>query len=103
MASVLPYLTHPLFLSTVAGLVAPFVHWFFRSLGVDFTPKLNFLLNVALSGLAFLSLLQFVGNPTDAETFWLAFGTAAAVSKATYTLLVKGMEGPAIAGSDASQ
>jgi hypothetical protein len=96
--SVLPYLTHPLFLATLAGVVVPFIHWFLRYLGWDFSPKVNFLVNVALSGLAFLPLLTFFGNATDPETFWLAFGTSVASAQITYKMLVKGLEGAEVSG-----
>lgn len=90
MSAVLPFVTHPLFLSTVAGVISPFIHWFLREQGVDFGPRVNFLVNVAISGLAFLPLWAlFAAGPVDPELFWASFGTAVTASQATYRILVK--------------
>lgn len=96
---VLPFFTDALFLSTVAGVVTPFIHWFLREQGVNFSPRVNFLVNVGISGLAFLPLVElFASGPVDPGTFWAAFGASVGASQATYRLLVKGMESPAVSG-----
>lgn len=99
MSAVLPFLTHPLFLSTVAGVVSPFIHWFLREQGVDFGPRVNFLVNVGISGLAFLPLWAlFASGPVDPEVFWTAFGTCVAAAQATYRMVIRPLESPKVSG-----
>lgn len=54
LATLEPYVTNPAFQVTLSGLIAPFLHWFLRELGLNLTPRENFWFNVLLSTTPFL-------------------------------------------------
>jgi len=91
LVALVPYLTHPAFQITLSGVIAPFIHWMLRELGLSLSPRQNFWFNVLLSATPFLVMVTVWGahglpTPTD---LYVGVGATVAVSQGMYKSLVK--------------
>lgn len=86
-----PYVTHEYFLATVSGVVAPFLHWLLRELGLELSPRKQFWFNVLLSATPFLAMATVWGANGIPEPSGLYISLLATVgaSQTIYKTLVK--------------